>query len=330
MTELGAVVGSPEYMSPEQARGLDDVDASTDIWSICIVLYEAVTGSTPFSATNCNALLRSIVEDDPKPLSQHAAGDDELWQIVERGLHKDRALRYGKISDLGQALASWLVSNGITEDVCGSALDCKWFARKSDPLSLVQGPSVHAPKAQPQAGRKRDSNPASIGMGRGPFTATIGPVSRARTRWLGVAATAGVLLGSLLLALALGRSPSAAVPTARAGAAAIALLAAGPSSTPATALGLPAPAVTANPPTPAPIAQMVVWPGNPAQSEGVTKPPAVAKPAAVAQSPAIAARPLKPSSNASRVNAPVASPAASSAPPIAPKPNRALDLLAPY
>src|SRR5450432_133926 len=81
LTEIGTVVGSPDYMSPEQARGREDVDYRTDIWSLCVVLYEAITASAPFSASNYNALLRAIVEDEPKPLSEHAAGDAPLWEI---------------------------------------------------------------------------------------------------------------------------------------------------------------------------------------------------------------------------------------------------------
>ncbi|HYQ04876.1 MAG TPA: serine/threonine-protein kinase [Polyangiaceae bacterium] len=199
LTEVGAVVGSPEYMSPEQARGRDDIDASTDIWSTCVVLYEAITGRTPFTASNLNALLRSIVEDAPSPISEYALDDAALWQILERGLRKDRAQRYAKISELGQALATWLVSHGVTEDACGSALDSKWFGRKGDPLGLGQAP-LHpasiAPASNESAAAVRESIPDSTGIARGPFTKTVLPNSHTRTRTLSAGLAACALLAS--------------------------------------------------------------------------------------------------------------------------------------
>src|SRR6478609_10258547 len=177
LTEFGAVVGSPEYMSPEQARGRDDIDASTDIWSTCVVLYEAVTGVTPFCASNLNALLRNIVEDAPKPLSDYGLDAPDLWRILQRGLHKDRAQRYPKIADLGQALAGWLMSRGVADDAYGTTLDSKWFARTGDALRAPEGtPALHGFGSQPQF-LVQDDAPESSGIARGPFTKTIAPTA---------------------------------------------------------------------------------------------------------------------------------------------------------
>ncbi|HEX2670544.1 MAG TPA: serine/threonine-protein kinase, partial [Polyangiaceae bacterium] len=200
LTEIGSIVGSPEYMSPEQARGREDIDASTDIWSTCVVLYEAVSGCPPFSASNCNALLRRIVEDAPKPLSEFGLDDDAFWQILERGLRKERAQRYAKISELGQALAGWLVSQGVTEDACGSTLDSKWLARRSDPSLLGRTADTQL-SSQPPQFTGRDSIPDSTGIARGPFTKTILPSAHGRTRTLGAALAACTLLAVSLLAI---------------------------------------------------------------------------------------------------------------------------------
>jgi serine/threonine-protein kinase len=133
LTQTGAVLGSPEYMSPEQARGQDDIDHRTDIWSFCVVLYETLSGVSPFRGANYNSLLRSIVEDEPQSLIDLLAADPPLWEIVQRGLCKDVTRRYATMAELGKALAGWLINQGITEDASGVSLDSKWIARNSTP-----------------------------------------------------------------------------------------------------------------------------------------------------------------------------------------------------
>jgi len=133
LTQTGAVLGSPEYMSPEQARGQDNIDHRTDIWSFCVVLYETLSGVSPFRGANYNSLLRSIVEDEPQSLIDFLAADPPLWDIVQRGLSKDVARRYGTMAELGKALAEWLINQGISEDASGVSLDSKWLARSNTP-----------------------------------------------------------------------------------------------------------------------------------------------------------------------------------------------------
>ena len=208
LTEVGAVVGSPDYMSPEQARGRDDLDAATDIWSICVVLYEAITGKAPFDASNYNALLRAIVEDEPSSIVEQAAGDEALWQVIKRGLAKERCDRYATMAELGQALAAWLVKHGIHEDATGTSLESKWLGRPSDPRSLAHGVAADSnPDLDPQW---RDGT----GVARGPFTATIRPHAQGRNRAMGV----GVVLAALSLvgvsALALNQRHEPQLPTA--------------------------------------------------------------------------------------------------------------------
>ncbi|MBI3203670.1 MAG: serine/threonine protein kinase [Myxococcales bacterium] len=126
ITQAGTVVGSPDYMAPEQARGVEDIDHRADVWELCVLLYECVTGRVPFEDANYNALLRHIIEDEIRPISEFGAGDDELWAVMRKGLEKDREKRYQSMRELGEALAAWLMARGVTEDVSGHSLRATW------------------------------------------------------------------------------------------------------------------------------------------------------------------------------------------------------------
>jgi serine/threonine protein kinase len=93
-TGNGAVLGCPEFMSPEQARGAEAVDARTDVWSLGIVLYQCLAGKAPFRAQNYNALMVSILTRPHRPILELAPSTDkELAEIVESCLAKDREAR---------------------------------------------------------------------------------------------------------------------------------------------------------------------------------------------------------------------------------------------
>ncbi|HAF23381.1 MAG TPA: hypothetical protein DCK93_10825, partial [Blastocatellia bacterium] len=99
-TDVGVVMGTVAYMSPEQTRGLD-IDARTDIWSLGVVLYEMVTGRVPFEGTTNSDLIVSILEREPKPLTWLLPkAPAELQRIISKALRKDREERYQGIKDL--------------------------------------------------------------------------------------------------------------------------------------------------------------------------------------------------------------------------------------
>ncbi|MDX6383447.1 MAG: hypothetical protein QOK48_1020 [Blastocatellia bacterium] len=100
MTDPGKVLGTPAYMSPEQARGTE-IDARTDIWSLGVVLYEMVAGRAPFHGETKSHTVVSILESEPPPLAILAPGAPaELQRIVRKALTKDRDSRYQTARDL--------------------------------------------------------------------------------------------------------------------------------------------------------------------------------------------------------------------------------------
>jgi len=135
LTVRDTALGTPDYMSPEQARG-ESSDARTDQWSFCIVLFEAITRSRPFDADNYNALLRTIIDDAPKSLLSFGVDQPELWSILTRGLAKSATDRYPNMRDLGEALARWLLDRGVNEDSVGTSLRRAWANETSSVLSV--------------------------------------------------------------------------------------------------------------------------------------------------------------------------------------------------
>jgi serine/threonine protein kinase len=127
LTQAGTLIGSPDYMSPEQARGELDLDARSDIWALCVLAYECLVGRPPFQGDNYNALLWNIIHDEPIPITVFQAGDSELWRLLKGGFAKDRNGRWESAKQLGEALAAWLESHGITEDICARSLHASWL-----------------------------------------------------------------------------------------------------------------------------------------------------------------------------------------------------------
>jgi serine/threonine protein kinase/tetratricopeptide (TPR) repeat protein len=105
-TNPGMVMGTVQYMSPEQARGLP-VDERTDIWSLGVVLYEMAAGCVPFEGETATDVILSVVEREPPPLARYSKEvPAELERIVNKALRKNREERYQTIKDLSLDLKS--------------------------------------------------------------------------------------------------------------------------------------------------------------------------------------------------------------------------------
>jgi serine/threonine-protein kinase len=108
MTQTGAVMGTPYYMSPEQAHGSAEVDARSDLYAIGVILYEAVTGSVPFDAATFNQLLFKIVLSEPVPVRQVVPDLDPAFAtVVEKAMARDAAHRYQTAQEFAAALQEW-------------------------------------------------------------------------------------------------------------------------------------------------------------------------------------------------------------------------------
>jgi eukaryotic-like serine/threonine-protein kinase len=106
LTSTTMIMGTPHYMSPEQLRSSRDVDQRADIWALGVVLFELLTGQTPFDGENATSVITSIVTEEPRPLLElRPDAPPELWLLVLRCLAKQRAERFPGVLDLARALA---------------------------------------------------------------------------------------------------------------------------------------------------------------------------------------------------------------------------------
>jgi tetratricopeptide (TPR) repeat protein len=99
-TEPGVVMGTPNYMSPEQVRGYT-VDPRSDIFSLGVVIYELITGHQPFHGPTFSDVIAALLTSQPPPISQYSRGaPPELQAIVNKAIAKDRDERYQSTQDL--------------------------------------------------------------------------------------------------------------------------------------------------------------------------------------------------------------------------------------
>ncbi|HTJ80328.1 MAG TPA: serine/threonine-protein kinase [Polyangiaceae bacterium] len=105
LTRTGTVVGSPAYMAPEQASGREDLDGRADVWSLGVVMYEALSGTLPHEAPNYNALMVRILTQDVDPLLTRKPDlPPALCAVVDKCLRRDRDQRIESAGALEQQI----------------------------------------------------------------------------------------------------------------------------------------------------------------------------------------------------------------------------------
>ena len=134
LTKEGSTLGTIAYMSPEQARG-ESVEHSTDIWSLGAVLYEVLTGDSPFKGDYDQAVVYSILNEEPKAVTEiNKDVFPELQTIINKCLQKDPGKRYQNIQDLITDLQYLTTESG--ESTVSITRDLKRMRKKTTTYAL--------------------------------------------------------------------------------------------------------------------------------------------------------------------------------------------------
>jgi serine/threonine protein kinase len=267
MTRTGAVMGTPYYMSPEQASGSQEADHRSDLYSVGVIMFEAVTGQVPFEAATFNQLMFKIVLSDvPRPESFVPDLDPAFASLISKAMARDVTQRFQTAKDFMDAIDAWMKS--------GTAVTVPPTADPAAAALLPEGARVSAATLQQLSGQGHGT--------RGNFsTSQVDAVPMKKSNGALIFAIVGgvVLLGGGLAFALLGGQkgePSAAAEPPPA------VSAAPPPAAPAAA-----PAAT-----PSPVIEPVATPSAAPPASAST--PVAAAPAAPAAKPAAARAPSRP------------------------------------
>ncbi|MCA9711664.1 MAG: serine/threonine protein kinase, partial [Myxococcales bacterium] len=158
-TGMGVLMGTPEYMSPEQTEGAAQVDHRTDIWAMGVILYWALSGRNPFLGPTMAATLVNVSTKEPPPL-QALGGhvDPGLVEVIARCLRKNPAERWGSCEELSAALAPYENLNNGVFTVAGAA------SGPSGPSGPGRTMASAGPPGPPM-GTMASAGPVSMGAG---------------------------------------------------------------------------------------------------------------------------------------------------------------------
>jgi serine/threonine-protein kinase len=197
-TRTGVVMGTVDYMSPEQARGESSVDAQTDVWALGVVLFRLLSGKLPFDADNVNMSLIKIATEPAPPLRALAPTvDPALAAVIDRALVSDRRRRFRSMNELIESLLAWL--DGLGQRAAFERRFADSFPRMVAPQLGANAPDSDPMHAAPTAVMASASH-RDTAIDPPPVESTT---ARRRARRAGVIAVGSLLAFGFVLGAAL-------------------------------------------------------------------------------------------------------------------------------
>jgi serine/threonine-protein kinase len=174
LTHTGLLLGTPLYMSPEQARGDEDLDHRVDVWALGVMMYECLTGEVPFRANNYLGIISQVLTHTAAPPSKvrpELGIPDAVEAVVMRAMAKDRSQRYSAMADLERDLERLLAGDQnvglplVTADEAARARPAepprRWHLGVAAALLLAAGVSF-ALSRPPGAAAPPDRTPVPV------------------------------------------------------------------------------------------------------------------------------------------------------------------------
>jgi serine/threonine-protein kinase len=205
MTRTGAMLGTPYYMSPEQARGARDIDHRADLFSVGVILFKAIAGRFHFVVNDFHDLMFKLALEDSPALATVVDGvDPEVSRIVATALARDPAARYPSALAFADALRGWLTTQGEPLPEISAAVRL----RRDE---LARAPRAPAPEIREEAALRatkveREASPTgdparaatTLGGSGALVTSQGGAPARSRHLVLGMGAAAVAVVGWLV------------------------------------------------------------------------------------------------------------------------------------
>ncbi|HEY8429972.1 MAG TPA: serine/threonine-protein kinase [Sandaracinaceae bacterium] len=212
LTTMGVVMGTPFYMAPEQIASSRDVDVRADVYSLGVMLYEALMGEVPYANDSVLDLFQRAKSGDPRPFeAMREELPEDIVRIVEKAMRPDRADRFASVAELRDALRAVPIVRRDTDPpperdhratlqdvpspLAGPEPVRRVAGRAPEPVRLEEAVTPHRVDLAPDAPDRIEARPT---IGHGPIVVARVP----SWVWLALAAAALTTLGALGLALA--------------------------------------------------------------------------------------------------------------------------------